>query len=98
MAQGQEQLVKYIVSEHKYIQVATRQLKTLDPRVILATGVEDETLTLRLATAHPAIFEYLWSTFPDLYSFDTHLDPILHHLASQDNSNFLQSLYAHSTT
>lgn len=48
--------------------------------------------------AHPAIFEYLWGTFPDLYSFDTHLVPVLAHLASQRNFDLIQSLYAHPTT
>lgn len=79
VAQGQEQLVKYILSEHKYISTATRQMKSLDPRILLANSQGDETLVLRLAVQHPSIFNYLWSTFgsAELFTFDQHLIPVL---------------------
>ena len=53
VAHGQEDLVRYILSDHKYTSTATRQLKTLDSRIILASEDEDETLTLRLALSYP---------------------------------------------
>ena len=86
------------MSEHKYISTATRQLKTLDPRIILASTNEDETLTLILSTAYPSIFDYLWSTFPSLFSFDYHLVPVLTHLASLRNFDLIETIYAHPTT
>jgi len=52
VAHGQEDLVRYILSEHKYTSTA-RQLKTIDSRIILASEDEDETLTLRLALSYP---------------------------------------------
>lgn len=69
-------------------------MKTLDPRVILASGVEDETLTLKLSTLHPFIFEYLWSTFGlEVFSFDSHLVPLLSYLAQAKDFNRIQEIY-----
>ena len=90
--------MRYILSEHKYISTATRQLKTLDPRIILSSTNEDETQTLLLSTAHPVIFDYLWSTFPSLFAFDSHLVPLLSHLASLRNFDLIRKIYGHPTT
>lgn len=47
-----ENLVRYIIKEHKYNNAATRQMKGLDPRIILApifSEGNDEMATVRLA-------------------------------------------------
>ena len=70
-------LVKYIFEEHRYISSATRQLKAIDPRVLLAPygNGESEVELLKLAHAsQPDIFRYLWDAFPDLYTFQHLLD------------------------
>jgi len=43
LSKGSKNLVKYILEEHTYISPATRQLKTLDPRLILAPLPNDHT-------------------------------------------------------
>jgi hypothetical protein len=57
-------LVKYILSEHKILNVQ-RELRTIDPRIILVNHFDndDETLTLRLAGGNADMFSYLWENF-----------------------------------
>jgi hypothetical protein len=65
-------LVKYILEEHRYISSSNRQVKAVDPRIILAPLGKDkpEFGTLELAKdASQEIFTYLWETYPDLYTF-----------------------------
>jgi len=48
-----EKLLSYIIQEHKYLSTASRELKSTDPRMIIApmhsVDSQDETATLRLA-------------------------------------------------
>lgn len=69
---GMKSLVKYILEEHRYISSSNRQLKAVDPRIILAPLGKDkpEFGILELAKdVSQDIFAYLWETYPDLYTF-----------------------------
>ena len=61
--------MKYILSEHKTLNVQ-RELRTIDPRIILVNHFDndDETLTLRLAGGNADMFSYLWENFSQLYN------------------------------
>jgi hypothetical protein len=56
---------------------ASRQLKGVDPRILLATSAnsDNSTETLKLAITHykAEIFELLWEDYPDLYTVKGHL-------------------------
>jgi len=56
---------------------ASRQLKGVDPRVLLATSANSDNSaeTLKLAITHykAGIFELLWEDYPDLYTVKGHL-------------------------
>ena len=69
---GMKSLVKYILEEHRYISSTNRQLKAVDPRIILASFGKDKpefgTLELAKEVSHE-IFTYLWETYPDLYTY-----------------------------
>ena len=78
VAKNMLSLVKYIIEEHRYISTVNRQLKALDPRIILAPIGELSKNQLDLLVlsqkVSPSIFTYLWETFPDLYTYQHVLD------------------------
>jgi hypothetical protein len=50
-------------------------------------------LTLKLAvTAHPAIFKFLWETFPDLYTYEQHLLPLAKILVQKSSVELIEFL------
>ena len=67
-----EALVQYILNEHKYVSTVNRQVKTVDPRVVLASieGFDNElaTVTLALQTQSKRMIQLIWDQNIDLYT------------------------------
>lgn len=65
-------LVKYIMIENKTYTSNTKELKKIDPRIILLNHIDetDETLTLRLAIQvnNYEIFQLLWNNYSQIYN------------------------------
>jgi len=72
-----------------------RELKTVDPRIIMINHYdqEDETLTLRLAIQknNLLIFSYLWDTFGHLYS-EKHLLILARYILAEGREDFAEAL------
>ena len=67
-----ENLVRYILKEHKYSYPATRQLKSLDPRIILAPIFKDDNdelslVKLAIMSNSKAILHFVWDEHRSLF-------------------------------
>ncbi len=71
---GRETLVKYIMNEHRFLSTVNRELKSVDPRAVLASidGLPQyndmATVTLALQTQSRTMIQYVWDSIPDVFS------------------------------
>lgn len=72
MILGRELLVRHLLTGHTYIQAATRELKPVDPRIILAPldGHSNDmaTVTLALQTQSRPMISLVWDSYPDIFT------------------------------
>jgi hypothetical protein len=61
-------LLRYILTEHRFLSQATRQLKQVDPRIIVGS--------IQIAAQRNLdLFKWLWDTYaPDLYTVGDLID------------------------
>lgn len=69
---GREPLARYLLTEHTYIMASTREVKSLDPRIILAPldGHSNDlaTVTLALQTQSRSMISLVWDSYPDIFT------------------------------
>jgi hypothetical protein len=75
-------LVRYILKEHQIL-TSSKQIRFIDPRIILLNNYDeyDETFTLRLAlkAADYEMFSFLWNEFTQIYGY-VHLREVTRYL------------------
>lgn len=62
VTQGMEKLVRYILTDHKYLSRTTRHQVTVDPVILLAPAQD----AFSLALPHQSLFTYLLNNHPEL--------------------------------
>jgi hypothetical protein len=84
-------LLKYIIHEHKFYHHSLRQLRNLDPRIILHNAdSDDETLTVRLAIQNGMFetFQFLWERYGELFT-DKEAIVVLRFILFFDRTDFI---------
>lgn len=94
-------LIRFILDEYKIVNFATRQQKSVDPRILIIEkdGIEDGTLTLRTIIEHnnKALAFELWERYPHIFTHND-LMTMVRFLVSQGHEAILEEFFYKRTT